>query len=125
MSIDTTTEPAQVPAAPEPVKPRRRPLPGWAVQSLVSLSAIVLALLVGAVLIIIGDDQVKTALGYFGAAPMDTFSAAFSAVGDSYQALASGALGGITPVTESLTQATPLICGGLAVSLAFRTGLFN
>lgn len=125
MSIDTSTEPAPVPAEPRPAKPARRPLPGWAVQSLVSLSAIVLALLVGAILIIIGDDSVKTAVGYFGAAPMDTFSAAFSAVGNSYQALATGALGGIDPISESLTQATPLICGGLAVSLAFRTGLFN
>ncbi|WP_328334377.1 ABC transporter permease [Kribbella sp. NBC_00382] len=125
MSIDTTTEPAPVPAEPRPAKPARRPLPGWAVQSLVSLSAIVLALLVGAILIVIGDDGVKTAVGYFGAAPMDTFSAAFSAVGNSYQALATGALGGIDPISESLTQATPLICGGLAVSLAFRTGLFN
>src|SRR5262249_27774374 len=42
-----------------------------------------------------------------------------------YKALAVGAFGGITPISESLTQATPLICGGLAVSLAFRTGLFN
>ncbi|SRR6266542_571966 len=124
MSTETSVEPA--PAAPAPPrKPRRSGLPPWAVQSLVSLSAIVLALLVGAILIIVGDDQVKTAIGYFGAAPMDTVSAAASAVGEAYKALAVGALGGVTPITESLTQATPLICGGLAVSLAFRTGLFN
>ncbi|MFI5713669.1 ABC transporter permease [Kribbella sp. NPDC051620] len=123
MSNETTTEVPET--APKPVPSQRRPLPGWAVQGLVSLSAIVLALLVGAILIIIGDDGVKTAVSYFGAAPGDTFSAAFSAVGDSYRALATGALGGIDPISESLTQATPLICGGLAVSLAFRTGLFN
>ncbi|TCC03772.1 ABC transporter permease [Kribbella soli] len=124
MSTDTTVEPA--PAAPAPQRePQRSGLPSWAIQGLVSLSAIVLALLVGAILIIVGDDQVKTAVGYFGAAPMDTVSAAVSAVGEAYKALAVGALGGVTPITESLTQATPLICGGLAVSLAFRTGLFN
>jgi general nucleoside transport system permease protein len=124
MSTETTVEPT--PAAPAPAKaPRRSGLPSWAVQGLVSLSAIVLALVVGAILIIIGDDQVKTAIGYFGAAPMDTISAAATAVGEAYKALAVGALGGVTPITESLTQATPLICGGLAVSLAFRTGLFN
>ena len=124
MSTDTSVGPA--PAEPAPAKePERSGLPSWAVQGLVSLSAIVLALVVGAILIIVGDDQVKTAVGYFGAAPMDTISAAASAVGEAYKALAVGALGGITPISESLTQATPLICGGLAVSLAFRTGLFN
>ncbi len=117
MSTATTTPPAQVSS--------RSGLPSWAVQGLVSVSAIVLALLVGAILIIVGDDDVKTAVGYFGAAPMDTISAALSAVGEAYKALAVGAIGGISPISESLTQATPLICGGLAVSLAFRTGLFN
>ena len=126
MSNDTATEPEQTPAPATPVKePRTSGLPSWAVQGLVSLSAIVLALVVGAILIIIGDDQVKAAAGYFGAAPMDTISAAFTAVGEAYKALAVGALGGLDPISESLTQATPLICGGLAVSLAFRTGLFN
>ena len=124
MSTETTTGPA--PARPGPAKePQRSGLPSWAVQGLVSVSAIVLALVVGAVLIIVGDDQVKTAAGYFGTAPMDMISAAASAVGEAYKALAAGAFGGIAPISESLTQATPLICGGLAVSLAFRTGLFN
>ncbi|TDD52291.1 ABC transporter permease [Kribbella antibiotica] len=113
-------------ATAPPAEPQERSgLPSWAIQGLVSLSAIVLALVVGAILIIVGDDEVKKAAGYFGAAPLDTFSAAFSAVGEAYKALAVGAIGGVTPISESLTQATPLICGGLAVSLAFRTGLFN
>jgi simple sugar transport system permease protein len=125
MSTETTPEAEPVPAPAPPKESARSGLPSWAVQGLVSLSAIVLALVVGAILIIVSDDQVKTAAGYFGAAPMDTISAAASAVGEAYKALAVGALGGITPISESLTQATPLICGGLAVSLAFRTGLFN
>ncbi|ADB30451.1 inner-membrane translocator [Kribbella flavida DSM 17836] len=126
MSNDTATEPQQPPAPASPVRePGRGGLPGWAVQGLVSLSAIVLALVVGALLIIVGDDEVKTAIGYFGAAPLDTLSAAATAVGEAYKALAVGAVGGLNPIAESLTQATPLICGGLAVSLAFRTGLFN
>jgi ABC-type uncharacterized transport system permease subunit len=118
---ESTVEPAPAPAK----EPRRSGLPSWAVQGLVSVSAIVLALVVGAILIIVGDKQVQTAAGYFGAAPMDTISAAASAVGEAYKSLAAGAFGGITPISESLTQATPLIFGGLAVSLAFRTGLFN
>ncbi|HET6743848.1 MAG TPA: ABC transporter permease [Kribbella sp.] len=123
--MSTETEAAAPAPAPAKGEPRRSGLPSWAIQGLVSLSAVVLALVVGAILIILGDEQVQKAAGYFGAAPMDTISAAGSAVGNAYQALLSGALGGITPISESLTQATPLICGGLAVSLAFRTGLFN
>ena len=119
--MTTDTEPV----VEKPPVRRRSGLPGWAVQALVSLSAIVLALVVGAVLIIIGDEKVKSASSYFFAAPGDTISAALTAVGEAYQALLVGAVGGLNPIAESLTQATPLICGGLAVSLAFRTGLFN
>jgi ABC-type uncharacterized transport system permease subunit len=111
--------------APPPAAPERSGLPDWAVQGLVSVSAIILALVVGAVLIIVGDEQVKATASYFAAAPLDTLSAALTAVGEAYKALFLGAVGGVTPIAESLTQATPLICGGLAVSLAFRTGLFN
>src|SRR5215207_1674902 len=126
MSNDTATEPEQTPApAGQARESDRSGLPNWAVQGLVSLSAIVLALIVGAILIIIGDDDVKTAAGYFGAAPMDTITASLTAVGEAYKALFLGAVGGVDQIAESLTQATPLICGGLSVSLAFRTGLFN
>lgn len=120
------TETVEKPVEPAPRPPARSSgLPNWAVQGLVSLSAIVLALLVGAVLIIIGDEDVKSSATYFFAAPGDTITNALTAVGDAYRTLVSGAVGGIGPIAESLTQATPLICGGLAVSLAFRTGLFN
>ncbi len=116
---------AQTEHVPVPTRSTRSGLPSWAVQALVSLSAIVLALLVGAVLIVIGDDDVKSAASYFFTAPLDTISAALTAVGDAYRTLLSGSVGGGDQLSESLTQATPLICGGLAVSLAFRTGLFN
>jgi general nucleoside transport system permease protein len=116
---------AAPPPPPPAAEPDRSGLPNWAVQGLVSLSAVVLALLVGAVLIVIGDDDVTEAASYFFAAPLDTITAALSAVGEAYKALLVGAIGGGTQIAESLTQATPLICGGLAVSLAFRTGLFN
>lgn len=125
MSNDTATEPEQTPVPAAPAKESGSGLPNWAVQGLVSLSAIVLALVVGAILIIIGDEDVQAAAGYFGAAPLDTVEAALTAVGEAYKALFLGAVGGVDQIAESLTQATPLICGGLAVSLAFRAGLFN
>ncbi|MFC0627332.1 ABC transporter permease [Kribbella deserti] len=124
MSTSTEAPESQPQSQPEPKAPKQG-LPGWAVQGLVAASAIVLALVVGAILIVIGDDEVKLASSYFFAAPLDTLSAAVTAVGEAYKALVVGAVGGLNPIAESLTQATPLICGGLAVSLAFRTGLFN
>ena len=113
--------------------PPRRPGQGrgapacrtWVVQLMVSLSAIVLALLVGAILIIIGDDDVHASASYFFASPWTPSRRPLSAVGEAYKALLVGAVGSFNAIAESLTQATPLICGGLAVSLAFRTGLFN
>jgi simple sugar transport system permease protein len=123
-TVQSTPEPAPSPA-PAPARQTTSGLPNWVVQGLVSLSAIVLALVVGAVLIIIGDQDVQDAASYFFAAPWDTISAALSAVGEAYKTLVSGAVGSVDAIAESLTQATPLICGGLAVTLAFRTGLFN
>lgn len=68
-----------------------------------SLAAVAVALLAGALVILIsGDDPVVA-----------------------YRALARGAFGGVRPLSETLVAATPLIFGGLAFSLAFRAGLFN
>ncbi|WP_069161496.1 ABC transporter permease [Nocardia altamirensis] len=97
----------------------------WVRETTVSALAVLLALLVGAVLIIVSDPNVTAALGYFFARPMDTVSTAGTAVGDAYRALFLGAFGGTQQIAETLVAATPLICTGLAVTLAFRTGLFN
>ncbi|WP_225724718.1 MULTISPECIES: ABC transporter permease [unclassified Nocardia] len=90
-----------------------------------SALAVLLALLVGAVLIIVSDSAVTSAAGYFFARPADTVSAAASAVSGAYRALFTGAFGGTHQIAETLVAATPLICTGLSVTLAFRTGLFN
>lgn len=42
-----------------------------------------------------------------------------------YGALFSGSLGGISRIGETLLKTTPLIFTGLAISFAFRCGLFN
>ncbi|MEU0874905.1 ABC transporter permease [Nocardia brasiliensis] len=97
----------------------------WVRETVVSALALVLALAVGAVLIIVSDPNVTAALGYFFARPLDTVSAAGTAVGEAYRALFLGAFGGKHQIAETLVAATPLICTGLAVTLAFRTGLFN
>ncbi|MDP9366025.1 MAG: ABC transporter permease [Chloroflexota bacterium] len=71
--------------------------------ALSSLGAVVLALLVGAVVIVLsGDDAVAA-----------------------YRALFAGAVGGRRAIAETLVAATPLILGGLAFAVAARAGLFN
>lgn len=69
----------------------------------VPLTAVVLALLVGALILLIS-----------GANPLAA-----------YLALAEGAFGSITALGRTLEKATPLILGGLAVAFAFKGGLFN
>ncbi len=104
---------------------RRTDRPAWVRELVVSLAAVALALVVGAVLIVASDAEVAATWGYFFAYPPDALAASWTAVSDAYTALFLGALGGWKPITETLVQATPLICAGLGVSLAFRAGLFN
>lgn len=44
---------------------------------------------------------------------------------DAYKALLQGSVGSLRAISQTLTEATPLIFTGLAVALAFRAGLFN
>lgn len=103
---------------------------GW----LVSLGAVVLAVLAGSVMIAFTDEGVQEASSYFFARPGDTLAAIGQAVGGAYSALFRGAVynytadsfvQGIRPLTQSLTYATPLIVAGLGLAIAFRSGLFN
>jgi simple sugar transport system permease protein len=102
----------------------------------VTFLAFVLALVVGAILIVVADQPTRTSFGYFFAAPGDTFSNAWNAIASGYSALFRGAIfdprtvdqgiGGIFgPISNTLLNAAPLILGGLAVAVAFQTGLFN
>src|SRR5690606_15711290 len=102
--------------------------------ALISLLAVVAAIVVGSIMIAATDEQVQRAAGYFFQRPGDTFSAIGSAVGGAYAALFRGSIYnvnadsfaiGIRPFTETLKFATPLIAAGLGVGLAFRAGLFN
>ena len=131
--VDEAAQPA--PSSPAPGAPRRR---RTALNTaLVTALALLSALVVGAVLIAIGDEKTRGALGYFFAYPWDAFSFGWHAVSAAYVALfqgaivdpstlSSGDLGRIlAPISETLLDATPLICAGLSVGLAFRAGLFN
>ena len=88
-------------------------------------AAFVLAFLVGAVLMIVSDTDVRQKFTYFFDRPSDALVASADKVGSAYGALLTGSLGGYGPITETTAQAAPLICAGLGVALAFRAGLFN
>ena len=100
----------------------------------ISVLAVVLALIVGAILIALTDKDVQAASGYFFSRPGDTFRAIWEAASGAYSALFQGSIynfkrpgfeAGIRPLTETLTFATPLIAAGLGVAVAFRVGMFN
>ncbi|MDO5634033.1 MAG: ABC transporter permease [Micrococcus sp.] len=102
--------------------------------AVVTVLAIVLSLVISAILIIVTNPRVTESAGYFFARPLDTLSAAWTAISEAYLALFRGAIfnyNGTTtvqmfrPLTETLTVATPLIIVALGVAIAFRTGLFN
>ncbi|MCM0621281.1 ABC transporter permease [Nocardioides bruguierae] len=102
--------------------------------ALVAVGAIILAVLVGSLMILFTDEEVRTTFGYIGARPSDFFAASWNAIEGAYSALFRGSvyntnaddfLSGIRPLTETLKYAAPLILAGLGVGLAFRAGMFN
>ncbi|MET4639118.1 ABC transporter permease [Mycetocola sp. 2940] len=136
---ETTAEKEPVPTA-VPAEPKRddrwsqamRDIVGGSV--MISILAVFLALVVGAILIALTDPRVQETAGYFFSRPGDMLSAIWQAVSGAYGALFQGSiynfrrdgfLAGIKPLTDTLTYATPLIVAGLGVGLAFRVGMFN
>ncbi|MEY9941001.1 ABC transporter permease [Streptacidiphilus sp. MAP5-3] len=102
----------------------------------VTILAIVLALVVGAILIVVSNTDTMNKLGYFFAAPGDFLSSAWNDISSAYTSLFKGAIFDpatvsgtpsqfFGPISNTLEYATPLIFGGLAISVAFRAGMFN
>ena len=108
----------------------------------VTILAVLLALVVGAVLIVLGNEEVTGEYAYFFAQPATALGDSLRLVAEGYGNLfkgsivdpsaVSGAIAGtnswslvFSPISETLTYTAPLIFTGLAVALAFRAGLFN
>jgi len=86
------------------------------------LLALVLALVVGAVIIMVTDVEAWRMMGTDpGAAIRDMLNGVWAA----YRELFVGAFGSVRAISETLFTATPLILSGLAVAVGFRAGLFN
>lgn len=81
----------------------RQPTAQWAQGPLVPLVSVSLALVLGAIFVLVsGNDPIAA-----------------------YGALLKGAFGSPYDITETLINAIPLTLAGLSVAVAFRTGLFN
>lgn len=126
------TPPPTGPAPSSPFQQYLRDVMGGS--AVISVLAVVIALVVGAILIAATDPGVQTASAYFFGRPSDTFQAIWSATSGAYVALFQGAvynfgatdfLGGIKPLTDTLADSTSLIAAGLGIALSFRIGLFN
>ena len=84
--------------------------------------ALFLALLVGAVIIMLTDVD---AWQMMGDDPVAAIREMLIGVGEAYRELFLGAFGSVRGISEVLFTATPLILAGLAVAVGFKTGLFN
>jgi general nucleoside transport system permease protein len=107
----------------------------------VTLLAILLALVVGGILIVVSDPVVLRAWDSLFYAPGGAIAATWDSVAAAYSAMFEGAIfspstisaafhgGSIAaifyPLSLTVYAATPLILTGLSVGLAFRVGLFN
>lgn len=78
----------------------------WKTGLVIPLLAVFTALVIGGIIIMLTGSS-------------------FAETIDAYKALLQGSVGSIRAISQTLTEATPLIFTGLAVALAFRAGLFN
>ena len=78
----------------------------WKSALVIPALAVFTALLIGGVIIMLTGSSLAETL-------------------DAYKALLQGSVGSLRAISQTLTEATPLIFTGLAVALAFRAGLFN
>lgn len=86
------------------------------------LLALILALVVGALIIMATDVD---AWRLMGEDPGQAIRDMLAGVWDAYRELFLGAFGSVRGISETLFTATPLILAGLAVAVGFKTGLFN
>ncbi len=100
---------------------------------LIPFFAFIFAFFIGGLVIVFSDPEVMSNLK----SPSKFLTTALSKIGNSYLAVFQGSIfdinlargesffKGFYPLSETIVTATPLILTGLAVTLAFRSGLFN
>jgi simple sugar transport system permease protein len=138
---DTVVAPAaERPKAP----PERQPKGHWWDALLVPVLAVVTALAIGALVIIFSEADILRSWTGFFRHPGETLSLSWQVVADSYRALFEGSIGSpgeilralfsgnwielrqsLSPLSETIVTATPLIFAGLSVAIGFKANLFN
>ena len=95
--------------------------------------AFIFAFLIGGVIIALTDSEVMSNLN----SPKKFITSFLAKIGNSFLAIFQGSIydvnlargesffKGFYPLSDTVVNATPLILAGLAVSLAFKAGLFN
>jgi simple sugar transport system permease protein len=95
--------------------------------------AFIFAMAIGGIFIVLSDGELMSKIG----SPGKFLTSAGAKIGNSYLAVfqgsifdinlarSEGLLHGFYPLSETFVTSTPLILAGLAVTLAFRSGLFN
>ena len=100
----------------------------------IAFLSVLLAMIVGSLLIMLTDEEVRSTVVYVFARPGDFFSASWEAIRGAYTALLRGSVyntrvddfgTAVRPLTETFKFAAPLIAAGLGIGLAFRAGMFN
>jgi len=112
---------------------------------LVTVLAVTLGLVVGAVVIILTNSQVLNAwrgIFHFWSGPGHALNLTFNHVGAAYRDMFTGSVidpqtlwhaittgqgwpAAMTPISETLTYATPLVIASIGVGICFQTGIFN
>jgi general nucleoside transport system permease protein len=124
--------------------PRQEPRPRWWDGLLVPVLAVVTALAIGALVIIFSEPDILRSWTGFFRHPGETLSLSWRVVADSYRALLEGSVGSpgdmlralvrgdwtelrgsLSPISETIVTATPLIFAGLSVAIGFKANLFN
>lgn len=139
--VDPTPTDEEMVGKPEETdKNKQAPLANRILQRIFSINtgviigAIAIALILGALIVVIFDQDVQTAAGYLFAQPSDFFREAGSTFGSFFSSLFRGSIYnyqadsfavGISALLETLTRSVPLIIAGLAIAVSFRAGLFN
>lgn len=100
----------------------------------VTICALIIALVLGGLLICVTTPAVLQGWGKLFSHPGHAIAVTWDTVTGAYVALlegaifnphAHGATAAFSPISETLVSATPLILAGLGVALGFSTGVFN
>lgn len=100
------SEPRRLPTAEQLLERAAPARAEWEDLVIVPLFAVLVALILGALIMVATDVDLPT-------------------IGRSYIALLAGSVGSLNALSETLTAAAPLILAALGLGLGFRAGLFN